>query len=114
MKYFVTGNVTNCFFYFYIFFTIYLLGSHGYLSDCQFLKTEIMIIKGRNNLIKDLLQNNCKNCFKYIPRRGHTTWYPDPEFLKSFGGPVMYPDETTSKWKANSLKNNYNINVVAH
>ncbi|KAH8373757.1 hypothetical protein KR009_009402, partial [Drosophila setifemur] len=33
------------------------------------------------------------------PRRGAAKWYPDPEFLKQFSGPVMYPDEVTSLWK---------------
>ncbi|XP_030752538.1 NADH dehydrogenase [ubiquinone] iron-sulfur protein 2, mitochondrial-like isoform X2 [Sitophilus oryzae] len=27
------------------------------------------------------------------------TWYPDTEYFNQFKGPVMYPDETTSKWK---------------
>lgn len=26
-------------------------------------------------------------------------WYPDPEYINEFKGPVMYPDEVTSKWK---------------
>lgn len=26
-------------------------------------------------------------------------WYPDPEYLKQFGGVVLYPDEVTSRWK---------------
>ncbi|XP_022240954.1 NADH dehydrogenase [ubiquinone] iron-sulfur protein 2, mitochondrial-like [Limulus polyphemus] len=29
----------------------------------------------------------------------HATWYPDAEFFKQFDGPVMYPDEISSKWK---------------
>ncbi|XP_030566648.1 NADH-ubiquinone oxidoreductase 49 kDa subunit [Drosophila novamexicana] len=31
--------------------------------------------------------------------RGAAKWYPDPEFMKQFSGPVMYPDEVTSLWK---------------
>lgn len=25
-------------------------------------------------------------------------WYPDAEYMKQFSGPVMFPDEVTSKW----------------
>lgn len=25
-------------------------------------------------------------------------WYPDPEYLRQFRGPVLFPDEVTSKW----------------
>lgn len=25
-------------------------------------------------------------------------WFPDSEYIEQFKGPVMYPDETTSKW----------------
>ncbi|EDW25771.1 GL16671 [Drosophila persimilis] len=32
-------------------------------------------------------------------RRAAAKWYPDPEFMKQFSGPVMYPDEITSLWK---------------
>ncbi|XP_065370710.1 NADH-ubiquinone oxidoreductase 49 kDa subunit-like [Calliphora vicina] len=31
--------------------------------------------------------------------RGAAKWYPDPEFMQQFSGPVMYPDEVTSQWK---------------
>ncbi|CAH1155070.1 unnamed protein product [Phaedon cochleariae] len=31
--------------------------------------------------------------------RDAKTWYPDEEFFKQFDGPVMYPNEITSKWK---------------
>ncbi|ENN82902.1 hypothetical protein YQE_00730, partial [Dendroctonus ponderosae] len=34
-----------------------------------------------------------------ISRRFSAKWYPDPEYFEQFKGPVMYPDETTSKWK---------------
>lgn len=34
----------------------------------------------------------------------HKTWYPDLEFFKQFDGPVIYPDEVTSKWKLPTLK----------
>ncbi|XP_067126527.1 NADH-ubiquinone oxidoreductase 49 kDa subunit [Centruroides vittatus] len=37
----------------------------------------------------------------------HKTWYPDIEFLKQFDGPVMYPNEITSKWQVPSLKEKY-------
>ncbi|KAH8384929.1 hypothetical protein KR200_008105, partial [Drosophila serrata] len=30
--------------------------------------------------------------------RGAAKWYPDPEFMKQFSGPVMYPDDVTSLW----------------
>ncbi|XP_067000822.1 NADH dehydrogenase [ubiquinone] iron-sulfur protein 2, mitochondrial isoform X2 [Anabrus simplex] len=33
------------------------------------------------------------------PQRGAKKWFPDVEFIKQFDGPVMYPDEITSKWK---------------
>lgn len=26
-------------------------------------------------------------------------WYPDADYFDHFKGPVMYPDEVTSKWK---------------
>ncbi|XP_076323480.1 NADH dehydrogenase (ubiquinone) 49 kDa subunit [Tachypleus tridentatus] len=29
----------------------------------------------------------------------NATWFPDAEFFKQFHGPVMYPDEISSKWK---------------
>lgn len=32
------------------------------------------------------------------PSRNAAKWYPDPEFLKQFSGPVMYPDAVTSQW----------------
>ncbi|XP_070138457.1 NADH-ubiquinone oxidoreductase 49 kDa subunit isoform X1 [Drosophila bipectinata] len=32
-------------------------------------------------------------------RRGAAKWYPDPEFMQQFSGPVMYPDDVTSLWK---------------
>ncbi|XP_046384256.1 NADH-ubiquinone oxidoreductase 49 kDa subunit-like [Ischnura elegans] len=32
-------------------------------------------------------------------RRGAKKWYPDPEYVKQFSGPVMFPDEVTSQWK---------------
>lgn len=32
-------------------------------------------------------------------KRGAAKWYPDPEFLQQFAGPVMYPDDITSQWK---------------
>ncbi|XP_060661062.1 LOW QUALITY PROTEIN: NADH-ubiquinone oxidoreductase 49 kDa subunit [Drosophila nasuta] len=31
--------------------------------------------------------------------RGAAKWYPDPEFMKQFSGPVMYPDEVTALWQ---------------
>ncbi|KNC34053.1 hypothetical protein FF38_09589, partial [Lucilia cuprina] len=31
--------------------------------------------------------------------RGAAKWYPDPEFMKQFSAPVMYPDDVTSQWK---------------
>lgn len=31
--------------------------------------------------------------------RGAAKWYPDPEFMKQFSGPVMYPDESTALMK---------------
>lgn len=33
-------------------------------------------------------------------------WYPDMEYMKQFEGPVMYPDETTSRWKVPPLNPN--------
>lgn len=34
-----------------------------------------------------------------IIKRGAARWTPDTEWIRQFDGPVMYPDETTSKWK---------------
>nr|CAD7573301.1 unnamed protein product [Timema californicum] len=31
-------------------------------------------------------------------KRGAKRWFPDAEFLKQFEGPVMFPDEVSSKW----------------
>ncbi|XP_037950075.1 NADH-ubiquinone oxidoreductase 49 kDa subunit-like isoform X2 [Teleopsis dalmanni] len=31
--------------------------------------------------------------------RAASKWYPDPEFMKQFSGPVMYPDTDASLWK---------------
>ncbi|XP_049793328.1 NADH-ubiquinone oxidoreductase 49 kDa subunit-like [Schistocerca nitens] len=31
--------------------------------------------------------------------RGAKKWFPDPEYMKQFEGPVMYPNEITAKWK---------------
>lgn len=31
--------------------------------------------------------------------RKFKTWYPDAEYFKQFEGPVIYPNELTSKWK---------------
>lgn len=36
-----------------------------------------------------------KTSFRFI----HKRWFPDAEFMKQFDGPVMYPDEITSKFK---------------
>lgn len=38
-------------------------------------------------------------CKSSQQNRGAAKWYPDPEFMKQFSGPVMYPDEVTSLWK---------------
>nr|CAD7392430.1 unnamed protein product [Timema cristinae] len=39
-------------------------------------------------------------CFKIeiSSKRGAKRWFPDAEFLKQFEGPVMFPDEVSSKW----------------
>lgn len=56
-------------------------------------------------LIKYLTGNNVASCKKLLPliwyqnKRNFETWYPDAEFVKNYAGAVMYPDETTSKWK---------------
>ncbi|KAJ8984704.1 hypothetical protein NQ317_004965 [Molorchus minor] len=34
--------------------------------------------------------------------RRHKTWYPDAEWFAQFEGPVMYPDELTSRFKRQS------------
>lgn len=39
------------------------------------------------------------DCFRISQQRGAAKWYPDPEFMKQFSGPVMYPDEVTSLWQ---------------
>ncbi|XP_049296194.1 NADH-ubiquinone oxidoreductase 49 kDa subunit-like isoform X1 [Anopheles funestus] len=33
------------------------------------------------------------------PSRSAGKWFPDEEFIDQFKGPVMYPDEVTSRWK---------------
>ncbi|XP_063235433.1 NADH-ubiquinone oxidoreductase 49 kDa subunit [Bacillus rossius redtenbacheri] len=34
-----------------------------------------------------------------VPHRGAKRWTPDEDFMKQFAGPVMFPDEVTSRWK---------------
>lgn len=44
-----------------------------------------------NNLIK------FSRVFKQNQQHYSTKWYPDPEFIKQFSAPVMYPDTNTAK-----------------
>lgn len=46
-----------------------------------------------------LLLNKLKKPFSVFIRTKKSWWYPDPDYIKQFQGAVMYPDETTSKWK---------------
>ncbi|KAL1505447.1 hypothetical protein ABEB36_005015 [Hypothenemus hampei] len=39
------------------------------------------------------------NFSKPIIRHCHKSWFPDAEYFQQFKGPVLYPDEITSKWK---------------
>lgn len=41
-------------------------------------------------------------------KRQKTWWYPDAEYIADYKGPVMYPDEVTSKWK------NFPWNGIVH
>lgn len=52
----------------------------------------------------NILSLSRKNLLGYVPplfvcSRGANKWMLDPEYLKKFTGPVMYPDEITSKWQ---------------
>ncbi|XP_056633357.1 NADH-ubiquinone oxidoreductase 49 kDa subunit-like [Diorhabda sublineata] len=40
-----------------------------------------------------------KSSTTHILIRNATRWYPDAEYLESFRGPVMYPNEITKNWK---------------
>lgn len=37
--------------------------------------------------------------FLIFARTKKKWWYPDAEYINQFKGPVMFPDEVTSKWK---------------
>ncbi|KAK4878409.1 hypothetical protein RN001_010915 [Aquatica leii] len=45
---------------------------------------------------KNALKNGC--ALLHLSKTNNAHWYPDTEWLKQFDGPVMYPDEVTSKW----------------
>lgn len=53
------------------------------------------------NLPKSLLQPAAA-IYNVIQSRSAGKWHPDEEFMKEWGGAVMYPDEVTSKWKVPS------------
>lgn len=35
---------------------------------------------------------------RYVSSQQKAKWYPDSEYIQQFRGPVMFPDEVTSKW----------------
>lgn len=43
--------------------------------------------------------------------RGAAKWYPDPEFMKQFSGPVMYPDESTALMKLPPWNSEYLVHL---
>lgn len=47
--------------------------------------------------VRKLLHRNPLNNL-FLTANAHR-WVPDSEFMSQFDGPVMYPDEVTSKWK---------------
>uniref|UniRef100_R4FLV8 Complex I-49kD n=1 Tax=Rhodnius prolixus TaxID=13249 RepID=R4FLV8_RHOPR len=52
---------------------------------------------------------NCCPLFIASSNRYASKWYPDIDFFKQQGGPVMYPDEITSKWKVKQWNPEYPI-----
>lgn len=61
----------------------------------------MLLSSGKVNTFKRLLKTS-------ITKRSYAKriwWYPDAEYMKQFLGPVMYPDEVTSKWKQKPWSN---------
>ncbi|TMW46475.1 hypothetical protein DOY81_008443 [Sarcophaga bullata] len=59
------------------------------MNGTQLIGKEIL-----KNIFKNKIFRSTKNQIRHA-----AAWYPDPEFLKQFAAPVMYPDEVTSKWR---------------
>lgn len=46
-----------------------------------------------------LLLKRVPNPSRVLSRTAKQWWYPDTEYIKEFMGPMMYPNEMSSKWK---------------
>ncbi|XP_046980336.1 NADH-ubiquinone oxidoreductase 49 kDa subunit-like [Schistocerca americana] len=51
-----------------------------------------------NGPVKMLLRVPATN-YLYRQNRNVKKWFPDPDYMKQFENPVMYPNEDTAKWK---------------
>lgn len=49
---------------------------------------------------RNIIKTTFNRLLKIITlKRSNATWYPDSEYMQQFMGPIMYPNEITSKWK---------------